>query len=74
MHQIKVGQELEFVEAANADGRTIEKGTRVRVGYVLDEVLEPKVTIVILGKEPLETLTLPKHILAVHCRLVSTGA
>jgi len=67
MHQIEVGQELEFIEPAHVDGKTIEKGTRVRVGFVLDEVLESKVTVVLLGKEPPETLTVPRHVLAMHC-------
>ena len=67
MLQIEVGQELEFIEPAHVDDRIIEKGARVRVGFVLDEVLEPKVTIVLLGKEPLETLIVPRHVLALHC-------
>ena len=67
MNQIAVGQELEFIEPAHVDGKTIEKGTRVRVGFVLDEMLEPKVTVVLLGKEPPETLTVPRHVLTVHC-------
>ena len=74
MDQIKVGQELEFIETAHVDARTIEKGTHVRVGFVIDGVLEPKVTVVVLGKEPPETLTLPRHALMVHCVAVSKGA
>ena len=74
MDQIKAGQELEFIEPAHLDGKVIEKGTRVRIGFILDEVLEPQVTVVVLGKEPPETLTLPKHILMIHCVPVSKGA
>jgi len=67
MIQIKVGQELKFIEPVNVDGRTIERGTRVRVGFILDEIVEPQVTVVVLGKEPLQTLTVPKHVLTMHC-------
>lgn len=65
--QIEVGQELEFIEPAHVDNRTIAKGTRVRVGFVLNDVVEPKVTIVLLGTDPPETLSVPRHVLAMHC-------
>jgi hypothetical protein len=70
MHKIQVGQELEFIEPAHVDDRLIEKGTRVRVGYVEDEALESNVMVVVLGTEPVQTLTLPRHILTLHCRPV----
>ena len=74
MDQIKVGQELEFIEAAHVDGTTIAKGTHVRVGFIIDGVVEPKVTVVVLGKEPPTTLALPRHVLMVHCVVVSKSA
>ncbi|MEO8156913.1 MAG: hypothetical protein ABI648_03895 [Betaproteobacteria bacterium] len=67
MLKLEVGQELEFIEPARVDDRMIDKGTRVRVGFILDEVIEPKVTIVLLGTEPPQTLSVPRHILAMHC-------
>ncbi len=67
MIQIKVGQKLKFIEPVNLDGRTIAPGTCVRVGFILSEVTEPQVTVVVLGKEPLETLTVPRHVLTMHC-------
>lgn len=74
MNQIEVGQELEFFEAAHAFGRPIDKGTRVRVGFVLDEVSEPKITVVLLGEEPPETMTVPRHVLTMHCVPVTKPA
>lgn len=70
MFPLQVGQVLEFVEPATADGRKIAPGTRVRVGYIQSEVMEPKVTVVVLGKDAPETLTLDRHVLTVHCRVV----
>jgi len=71
--QIEVGQEWEFIEPARVGNRTIGKGTRVRVGFILDEVVEPMVTIVLLGSKPPETLRVPRHILTVHCVPASQG-
>jgi hypothetical protein len=68
MLRIQVGQELEFIESAHVDDRLIEKGTRVRVGYIEDEALESNVMVVVLGTEPVQTLTLPRHTLTLHCR------
>lgn len=67
MLQLEVGQELEFIEPARVDDRMIDKGTRVRVGFILDEVVEPNVTIVLVGTEPPQTLSVPRHTLALHC-------
>ena len=68
MFKLEVGQELEFVEAATADTGLIAKGTRVRVGAVMNEVVEPKVTLVVHGTEPPQTLTVDKHVVMLHCR------
>ena len=68
MDRIKVGDVLEFIEPAHAEGKTIARGTKVRVGYIEEEVLEPDVTVVVLDTNPPQTLTLPRHILSVHCR------
>ena len=70
MFELKVGQVLEFVEPATADGRQIAPGTRVRVGYIQAELMEPRVTVVVLGKDAPETLTVDRHVLTVHCRVV----
>jgi len=68
MDAIDVGQELEFIEPAHAEGRVIEKGTRVRVGFVEGELLESNITVVVLGTHPPQTLMVPRHILTLHCR------
>jgi hypothetical protein len=70
---IKVGQVLEFVEPVNVEGRIIERGTRARVGYILSEVMEPKVTLVLLGTEKAETIVVDHHVAGIHCRIVSEG-
>ena len=66
MGKIEIGQELEFFEATRLDGMVIEKGTRVRVGYVEKDLLEEHVVVVVLGKEPPETLAMPRHVLTLH--------
>ncbi len=70
MFALQVGQVLEFVEPATVDGRKIAPGTRVRVGYIQSELMEPKVTVVVLGKDVPETLTVDRHVLTIHCRAV----
>ena len=70
MDRLEIGQEWEFVEPASVDGRMIEKGTRVRVGFVEAEVVESKVTVVLIGTKPPQTLAVPRHVLTVHARLL----
>jgi hypothetical protein len=74
MFNLQVGQELEFIEPATADGRTIPRGTRVRVGYIQSELQEPVVMVVVLGKDVPETLKVDRHVLTLHCRHVSQPA
>ena len=73
MNQIKAGDVLEFIEPAHAAGKTIARGTKVRVGYIEEELLEPNVTVVVLDTTPPQTLTLPRHTLTVHCRHLTGG-
>ena len=70
MLKIEVGQELEFFEPAQLGGTMIEKGTRVRIGFVTKELLEPHVMVIVLGKEPPETLMMPRHVLTLHSVLL----
>ena len=70
---IKVGQVLEFVDSVDVDGRVIKRGTRARVGYILKEVMEPKLTLVLLGTERPETVIVDHHVAGIHCRVVSEG-
>jgi hypothetical protein len=70
MFNLEIGQELEFMEPAHVDDRVIQKGTRVRVGAIMDELLEPNVTLVVLGGEPPEILTVARHVVTLHCRPV----
>ena len=74
MDRLEVGQVLEFVEDTKIDGRTIESGTRVRVGYVESELFESKVIVVVLGADPPQTLTMPRHVLTLHAQLVTNQA
>jgi hypothetical protein len=70
MFNLEVGQELEFIEPATADDQVIPKGTRVRVGAIMSEVFESKVTLVVHGGHLPETLTVDRHIVTLHCRPV----
>lgn len=70
MFNLEIGQELEFVEPASTEDQVIPKGTRVRVGAIMAELLEPKVTLVVLGGKSVETLTVARHVVTMHCRLV----
>jgi hypothetical protein len=70
MDTIEIGQELEFIEPATVEGRVIEKGTRVRVGHIMQELQESDVTLVVLGGTSITTLTVPRHIVTLHCRPV----
>jgi len=58
MLNLEIGQEWKFVHSVSVDGHTIPSGTRVRVGAILSEVVEPKVTVVVLNQEPVEALTI----------------
>jgi hypothetical protein len=68
---IEVGQLLEFIEPVNVEGRVIERGTRARVGYILTEVVEPKLTLVLLGAGKPDTVVVDRHVAGLHCRVVS---
>ncbi len=68
--EIRVGQVMEFVEPAEVDGRRIARGTRVRVAHIMHELKEERITLVILDTPGPETLTVDRHVVGVHCRLV----
>jgi hypothetical protein len=70
MFNLQIGQELEFVEPASTEDQVIPKDTRVRVGAIMNELMEPKVTLVVLSGKSVETLTVARHIVTMHCRLV----
>jgi hypothetical protein len=71
---IKVGQLLEFVEPVDVGGRSIARGTRARVGYILDEVSEPKLMLVLLSADKPETIVVEHHVAGLHCRVVADTA
>jgi hypothetical protein len=48
----------------------IPKGTRVRVGAIMSEVLESKVTLIIHEGALPKTLTVDRHVVTLHCRPV----
>ena len=70
MFNLEIGQELEFMQSVSVEDGTIPKGTRVSIGAILAEVVEPKIMLVVLGRTPVETLTVPRHVVALHCRPV----
>ncbi len=71
MFKLEVGQTLEFIEPTKTNGRSIEKGTRVRVGAIMPELFEPNVTLIILDQESPEPITVKRHTVTLHCRPVS---
>jgi hypothetical protein len=71
MFDLKVGQELEFIWPVDVEGRAIAQGTRVRVGAIMAEFMEPDVTLVMLGDESPGTLTVAKHFVIRNCRPVA---
>ena len=70
MFNLEIGQELEFIEPAHAEGRLIPKGTRVRVGAITSQLMESLVTLVVLGEEPPRTSTVSRHVVTMHCQPV----
>ena len=70
MFKLEVGQELEFVTPASTGDLVIAKGTRVRVGAIVSELLDSKITLVVHdGKLP-GTLTVDRHVVTLHCQPV----
>ena len=74
MFNLEVGQVLEFIAPVQVDGSVVAKGTRVRVGFILSEVVEPKVTLVVLDEAQPRTLQLLRHDVTLHCRPVPAKA
>ena len=71
MFTLEIGQELEFIEPTHTEeGVAIAKGTRVRVGFIMPELLESNVTLVVLDEKSPQTLTVPRHIVTLHCQPV----
>jgi len=62
MDKLAIGQDREFFEATQSDGKVIDKGTRVRIGYIVRSLHEARVIVFVLGVEPPKTLTMPRHI------------
>ncbi len=73
MYNLEIGQALEFIEPASADGRVIPKGTRVRVGHIMAEFGGPNLTLVILEQGIPETLIVDRHVVTPYCRLVANA-
>lgn len=71
MFSLTPGQELEFVQPAQVDGKQIAKGTRVRVGTITSDLLDPKVTLVVHGGNPPQILTVARHVVTLHCQPVA---
>jgi len=68
MFNLEIGQELEFMEPATVDDVLIPKGARVRVGAIMTEVVEPKVTLVVISGMSPKTLAVDKHVVMLHCK------
>jgi len=74
MEEIEIGQEREFFERVEIDQKVIEKGTRIRVGYIEEEVMETEVTVVVLGTQPPQTLRMPRRMLTLYSLPVGKGS
>ena len=70
MFSLEVGQELEFFAPVHVDGQLIAKGTRVRVGAIMSELLDSNVTLIVHGAKSPATLTVARHVVTLHCRPV----
>ena len=70
MFNLEVGQELEFIESTHLGGQAIARGTRVRVGAIMAELLDSNVTLVVHGEKPPQILTVARHVVTLHCRPV----
>ena len=70
MVKIEVGQELEFVLPASTDNLAIPKGTRVRIGAIMSELLDSKILLVVHDAKLPKTLTVDRHIVTLHCQPV----
>ena len=68
--EIKVGQVVEFVDAATVGGRRIERGTRARVAQIMHEIKEERITLVILDEQAPEAIVVDRHVVGIHCRPV----
>lgn len=67
---IEVGQLLEFVDPVDVGGKVIEAGTQARVGYILTELMEPRLTLVLLGADTSGKIFVNRRIADNHCRIV----
>jgi len=73
MPKLEVGQEVEFIAPASADGRVIPAGTRARVELLLSELPEDKVFLVTLNEASPRTLIVARHVVTLHCQVVAYG-
>ncbi len=71
MVNISVGQELELIAPVSADGETIGKGTRVRIGSMIPELPEAKFFLVIVSDGAPRTIMVPRHVVTRYCRPVA---
>jgi hypothetical protein len=71
MFDLAVGEVLEFIEPASSEGEVIARGTRVRVGFIWSELPEAKVNLVVMNESPPRTLTVPRHVVTLHCQKVA---
>jgi len=69
--EIKVGQVMEFVEPANIDGRQIARGTRARIGQIMHELKEERITLILLDKPEPEAIVVDRHVVGLHCMPVT---
>ena len=68
MADLQIGEMLEFIEPVRVGDETIERGARVRVGFIMTEVVEPKVTLIFVDAAPPRTLQVDRHLVTMHCR------
>jgi hypothetical protein len=64
--ELKVGQVVQFIRPVQADGKRIKKGARARIAHVMAELVEPKLTLILLDGETPEPILLERHVVALN--------
>jgi len=63
---LKIGQVVQFCRPVHVDGRVIGKGTRARIAHVLTDLLDPKVTLILLDGDKPQPLVVDRPVVTVN--------
>jgi hypothetical protein len=64
--ELKLGQVVEFHRAVQVEGKLIGKGARARVAHILTDLLDPKVTLILLDGEKPQSLVVDRPVVTVN--------